>query len=147
MNVRQFMLDPITHAVKAMVEKGYPEDAIMSQLKIGEETLRAHLNHLYAAVFDIRSKNWANNKDHNLMYIKIQENYMNDRLRAVGHVFLNEVYDVLGVPRSAQGQLVGWFRAPYSHLIDFEIVDETSDDGFIISFNPDGVIYNKLSTF
>lgn len=147
MNVRRYMLDPITHAVKTMMEAGYSKEVMLGALKIDEKTLEVHLNYLYAKVFDISSKNWVNNEDHNKTFIKMQEQWLNDRLRAVGHVFLNEAYDALGVARSSQGQMVGWFRKPYSNFVEFDIVDTTSDDGFIISFNPDGVIYNRLPTF
>ena|SRR5690349_15727448 len=147
MDVRRFMLDPITHAVKAMVEHGYPSDAIMKQLKIGDETLKQHMGYLYARVFDIQCKHWMNNKQHNELFIKAQAAYFNDVLKARGHVFLNEVYDVFGMPRSTQGQLVGWFRAPYSNFFEIEIIDETADDGFLLGFNPDGVIHDRLPTF
>jgi hypothetical protein len=147
MDVRQFMLDPITHAVKTMMEAGYSKEIITGTLKIGDETFKRHLNYLYARVFDIASKNWMNNKEHNKTFIKVQEQWMNDRLQAIGYVFLNEVYDALGLPRSAQGQLVGWFRAPYSNVVEIDIVDDTQDGGFLLAFNPDGVIYNKLPTF
>jgi hypothetical protein len=142
-----FQLDPITKAVRTMMEAGYAKEVILGSLKIDENDLKKHLNYLYARVFDISCKNWMNHETQNLTFIRIQEQWMNDRLKAIGYLFLNEVYDALGLPRSAQGQLVGWFRAPYSNVVEIEIVDNTQDGGFILAFNPDGVIYNKLSTF
>lgn len=147
MPTREFFLNPITHAVKTMVEAGYAKEVIVGSLKLDDDELKQHLNYLYARTFDISCKNWMNNQQHNTTFIKIQEQWLNDRLRAVGYVFLNEVYDALGLPRSSQGQLVGWFREEGSNVIEFDIVDDTTDDGLIIAFNPDGMIYHKLPTF
>lgn len=144
---RRFVLDPITDAVKTMMEQGVSKETITAVLQISDTELQKQLNYLYSRTFDISNKNWVNNPEHNRMFIKIQQQYMNDRLRAVGHLFLNEVYDMLGFPRSAQGQLVGWFRKPYSNFIEIEFVDDAPDFGFVLMFNPDGVIYNQLPTF
>lgn len=147
MATRHFILDPITAAVKTMMENGVARHIITGTLNISDDTMNERLNDLYSRTFDITCKNWMNDDKYNKVFIQVQERYLNDRLKARGYVFLNEVYEALGLPRSAQGQLVGWFREPYSEDIRFEIVDDTSDGGFIIAFNPHGVIYHKLPTF
>lgn len=63
---------------------------------------------LYARFFDYHSPNWKKTPEYNLMFVYQQQQWANDRLRAYGHVFLNEVYDALGIKRSQLGQLVGW---------------------------------------
>lgn len=142
-----FKLHPTTQAVKTMMEQGLAKEVIVGVLKISDEELQKQLNYLYSRTFDISNMNWHNNPDYNQTFIKIQEQWMNDRLRAVGYLFLNEVYEALGFPRSAQGQLVGWFRKPYSNFVEIEIVDDAPDFGFVLMFNPDGIIYNQLTTF
>ena len=49
--------------------------------------------------------------EYNRIFIRAQVNYMNDRLRAVGHVFLNELNDALGLPRTKDGQIFGWVKS------------------------------------
>jgi hypothetical protein len=147
MPTREFFLDPITKAVKTMMEGGVSKEIITGTLRISDEDLHQHLNYLYARTFDIHCRNWHSNDEYNKTFIKAQEQYLNDKLRAHGYLFLNEVYEALGMPRSAQGQIVGWFWEPGSHPVEFDIVDKTVNGGFIIAFNPDGVIYNKLPTF
>lgn len=142
-----FQLHPTTQAVKTMMEQGLAKEVIVGVLKINDEELQKQLNYLYSRTFDISNKNWHNNPDYNKTFIKVQEQWMNDRLRAVGYLFLNDVYEALGFPRSAQGQLVGWFRKPYSNFVEIEFVDDAPDFGFVLMFNPDGVIYNQLPTF
>lgn len=62
----------------------------------------------YARFFDETSSLWSKTPEYNLMTLMAQQKYANDRLRAHGFVFLNEVYESLGLPRSQSGQVVGW---------------------------------------
>lgn len=62
----------------------------------------------HSRFFDELSSQWQRNNEHNRLFLSCQQNYFNDILQARGHLFLNEVYDNLGLPRSAAGQLVGW---------------------------------------
>lgn len=62
----------------------------------------------YARFFDECSPNWTKTPEYNLMFLRAQQDWANDRLRAYGHIFLNEVYDGLGLERSQAGQMVGW---------------------------------------
>lgn len=55
---------------------------------------------------------WTKDPEANLVYLRAQERWLNDRLKAVGHVFLNELYDALGLPRSSAGAIMGWVYDP-----------------------------------
>ena len=48
----------------------------------------------------ILNPHWESNNEYNLMFIKAQERYANDLLKAKKRVFLNEVYEMLGLPRT-----------------------------------------------
>lgn len=56
-------------------------------------------NSVYARFFDETNPNWEKNPDYNLMFLRAQENYANQRLRADGYLFLNDVYESLGIPK------------------------------------------------
>lgn len=62
----------------------------------------------YAVFFDEYSVYWRRNANENMYFLKLKENWLNDQLQARGHVFLNEVYDELGIPRTKAGAAVGW---------------------------------------
>lgn len=62
----------------------------------------------YARFFDECSRNWRKTPEYNLLFLRSQQQWANDRLHAFGHIFLNEVYDALGLERSQAGQAVGW---------------------------------------
>lgn len=112
---------------------------------------------IYARFFDPLSSSWSKDPEMNLFFLKAQQNYANDLLHSRGHVFLNEVYDMLGIPRSTAGAVVGWVRTKdgsTDNFITFGIFDgETQvlrdfvngrEGAILLDFNVDGVIYDKL---
>lgn len=62
----------------------------------------------YAKYFDPTSRNWTKEAEYNLIFLRAQELWANDRLRMYGYLFLNEVYDALDLERTQAGQIVGW---------------------------------------
>lgn len=112
---------------------------------------------IYARFFDQLCTPWSPDVEYNRLFLQCQQNYANDKLRARGHVFLNEVYDMLDIPRSKAGAVVGWVITKDSegdNYIDFGIFN--SDDplkrdfvngregAILLDFNVDGVIYDKI---
>lgn len=107
----------------------------------------------YAKIFDEANPNWRPNAEFNRLFIQCQQNYMNQRLQAYGYVFLNEVYEALGIEKSRQGQVVGWvlnsddgdsfidFHLFEAHQADFVNGQEPS---IILDFNVDGPILAQL---
>lgn len=116
-------------------------------------------NSVYARFFDETNPNWEKNPDYNLMFLRAQENYANQRLRADGYLFLNDVYESLGIPKCSIGQVVGWIYDPKDQNADchvsFGIYDlyraVTRDfvNGFepaiLLDFNVDGVMWDKIN--
>lgn len=112
---------------------------------------------IYARFFDPMSTKWSKEPEYNLLLLKCQQNYANDLLRARGHVFLNEVYDMIGVPRSKAGSVVGWILVGNvkENWVDFGIWDDDNnvrdfvngrEASILLDFNVDGVIYDKIDT-
>lgn len=54
---------------------------------------------------------------------------MNDKLRWQGHLFLNEVYDALGMPKTRLGAVMGWSRKadPDAIVLFSALQDETGE--------------------
>lgn len=106
----------------------------------------------HAQWFDEANRNWQNNPELNAYFIKCVQEYMNNRLQARGHVFLNEALDDLGLERTRAGQAVGWLlNDEGTNHIDFGMYEAINDDfnrgwekNLILDFNVDGVIWDKI---
>lgn len=112
----------------------------------------------YAKFFDASSEYYEKNPEYNLMFLKGRQNYANDLLKTRGHVFLNEVYDMLGIERTKAGQRVGWvydLDCPNGdNYIDFGIynVHRSANRDFVnglepvilLDFNVDGDIWETM---
>jgi len=101
----------------------------------------------YARIFSPSSLNFQTGKGLNLLLIASNLQYANDKLKFNGYLFLNEVYELFGMPRTAIGAIVGWFYNPDNsdgdNFVDFTY--EVLNNGHIlIDFNVDGVIVDKL---
>ena len=110
----------------------------------------------YARFFDDGNTGWTKDPEYNLMFLRRQQDYANEKLRARGYLFLNEVYDMLGIPRSEAGQVVGWIynesNPSGDNYVDFGIYRNTEGNrafvnGYertiLLDFNVDGLIYNN----
>jgi hypothetical protein len=105
----------------------------------------------YARFFDEYNKHWVKTAEYNSIFLRSQQNWANDRLQAYGYLFLNDVYEALGIERSQAGQSVGWLRNGNGDgFVDFGldvIYDETSraftngqEPSVLLDFNVDGPI-------
>ena len=110
----------------------------------------------YARFFDDGCSQWSKNSEYNLMFLRSQQNYYNDMLKSRGHVFLNEVYDALGIPRTQAGAIVGWMIGDRGdNHIDFGIFDGDRmkardfvngyERSILLDFNVDGVIFDLFT--
>lgn len=109
---------------------------------------------IYARFFDETSSSWRKEHSYNQFFLQSQQNYANDMLRARGHVFLNEIYDMLGLPRSKEGAVVGWVQGNGDDYVDFGIFEGDRESGMrfvngyersvLLDFNVDGIIYDKI---
>ena len=106
----------------------------------------------------IKNLNWEPNNEYNLMFLKAQQNHLNDMLRIKKRIFLNEVYEALGLPRTVAGQIVGWTynteKPTGDNYIDFGIYASDlnysdfiyGNDPILLDFNVDGPILNTIKT-
>ena len=112
-------------------------------------------NSVYARWFDESCGAWSPQPEYNMMFLRAQQSYHNNILQVRGHVFLNEVYDALGIPRTQAGQVVGWcLGAGGDDFVDFGIFDGDRvkardfvngyEQSILLDFNVDGVIHNLI---
>lgn len=88
--------------------------------------------------------------DYNYAFLTQKLNWMNDRLNAQGYVFLNDVYEELGFPRTKAGQAVGWVKGVngvdgyISFGEAFDYLAYRDGDPILLDFNVDGVIWDLI---
>lgn len=105
---------------------------------------------MYARFFDQLSPQWCKEAEYNLVFLRCQQQWANDMLKTRGHIFLNEVYDMLGIPRTKAGQVVGWVISKNGdNYIDFGIYESNvfvngREGAILLDFNVDGIIYDKI---
>ena len=140
---------------------GFEEREIVEETKTGPVTKRIKRvgiegASIYARYFDEGSPNWDKRSGYNLMFLRSIQAQMNNKLHAEGYVFLNEVYEALGIKRTSEGQQVGWVLdgGNSDNYIDFGCFDGSKQEfrdfvngwnsTILLDFNVDGVIYDKI---
>jgi hypothetical protein len=115
----------------------------------------------YAVLFDESSRFFTKQPGGNQLFIETRQSWANDKLRAHGHLFLNEVYDMLGVPRTKAGACVGWVyrrdNEPKNgdNYVSFGVFEGDPDlveafldgeykHGIWLDFNVDGMILDLI---
>ena len=136
----------------------FDEEGNETVVKETLKTMDPNLYSDYAKFFDEASPCWQNDPEYNLMFLKSQQQYANDLLRAKGRLFLNDVYDMLGIDKTKAGQVVGWVydeaNPSGDNFVDFGIYDMTKErvrafvNGYetniLLDFNVDGNIWDKM---
>lgn len=112
----------------------------------------------YARFFDDGCLGWEKDSEYNLTFLRQTQNWANERLKAKGYLYLNEVYEMLGIPQTKAGHEVGWVyneKHPVGdNFVDFGIYDLYNErtrafvNGYektiLLDFNVDGVISNLI---
>jgi len=113
----------------------------------------------YARFFDEGCNGWSKNPEGNLYFLRGQQAYANDMLRARGYLFLNDVYELLGIPKTKKGQCTGWIydyknENAGDNYVDFGIYNAYREcnrdfvNGYepviLLDFNVDGYILDDF---
>lgn len=86
---------------------------------------------LYSVVFCEGNTGWTKNAELNKVFLIQQQNWANDRLKLRGYLTLNEVYEMIGAPTTAYGQIAGWVYTEDcsigDNFVDFGIFDVNNE--------------------
>lgn len=109
----------------------------------------------YSRIFDEANVNWSKDPSMNKAFVQNAQDLANQKLRAQGYIFLNDVYKLLGFEPSSAGQLVGWvLNGDGDGFIDFNMYELNNpakvefingdERSIILDFNVDGVMYELI---
>lgn len=132
-----------------------PETGKEKKVKSTVEVAEADNNPFTIFFDETTSKAYEENDDYNRMTLRATQQWANDKLHADGYLFLNDVYDALGIRRTKTGQITGWVDKPDEEgrdgYVDFRIIEtnrETEDGGYkkawLLDFNVDGNILELI---
>ena len=125
---------------------------------------RSYAGSEYARFFAEGCKGWTKDAELNRFFLLQQQNGANEMLKSRGYLYLNDVYEMLGIPKTKEGHVVGWIYdendPDNDNFVDFGIYDvwtpneklnESRRDfvnGFerniLLDFNVRGNIYELL---
>lgn len=130
----------------------------VTTIKRTVEVSDPNMRSTYARFFDNGCKGWQKDAELNLYFLRCQQNQANDKLKADGYLFLNDVYEMLGIPKTKAGFVVGWIyneKNPVGdNFVDFGIYDTHNEkardfvNGYertiLLDFNVDGNILELM---
>lgn len=110
------------------------EEAIMDE-KGKEKTIKKNVNvaeailehNEFAKFFDPTSREWKDDPEYNLMFLRAVQEECQRILLSKGHLTLNEVYQMLDIEETKAGIIAGWVDDGLTH-VDFGIYDGTFTD-------------------
>ena len=116
----------------------------------------------YSKYFDESCRGWEKNSEMNLLYLRNKQAYWTNVLRTKGYVFLNDIYEDFGLPKTKAGQVVGWIYSGKGDnqegddYIDFGIYELNNErkrafvNGYersiLMDFNVQGNIHDKFQS-
>lgn len=139
---------------ETIVDEDGNEKTVKSTIKVVDSGMPSE----YARFFDDGCKGWEKDAEFNLMFLRQSQEQANKKFKRQGYLFLNDVYGMLGIPKTQAGQMVGWIydeeNPTGDNYIDFGMYDVHNEkardfvNGYertiLLDFNVDGIIYNKI---
>lgn len=112
----------------------------------------------YARFFDEYCTGWTKDPEANLKFLRLTQSYANTKLQKQGYLYLNDVYEMLGIQTTKAGHVVGWIydkeHPTGDNYVDFGIYDLHDENkrafvngyerSILLDFNVDGNIWEKM---
>lgn len=143
---------------KEVEETVVNEDGTEQVVKKTVDVANPDWNSIYARFFDESCKGWTKSAEDNLRFLKMVQAWANKKLQADGYLYLNDVYEALGIPKTKAGHVVGWIfdeaHPVGDNFVDFGIYDLYNEkardfvNGYerviLLDFNVDGNIWELM---
>lgn len=143
---------------EAIVDENGKTKKVKKTVTVADPTAATDWNQV---VLDSSYKWWQDNMDYNIMFLKSEQQYATDKLRATNHIFLNDIFERIEVPKRPEGQIAGWVWAPKDNevmgdgFVDFKINPTYRENPdypngvepiITLDFNCDGNIHNLMQS-
>lgn len=127
---------------KEIEETVVNEDGTESTVTKTVQVVEDYDNSDYAKFFDAASRNWTKNAEFNLKFLKKCQAMANDKLKADGYLYLNDVYKMLDIDTTEAGKVVGWVYDEENpigdNFVDFGIYNlyKEANRAFVNGYEP-----------
>ena len=117
------------------------------------------LTNPYARIFEEGASDaWQPSKGYNEMFLRQMENWCNEQLDIQGHLFVNDIYDGLRLPRTSAGAVAGYLKED-GVRVDFGIFKPSDkmnprvrafldpldpENNVVINLNVPGLIWDRI---
>ena len=112
----------------------------------------------YSVIYDDGCKGWTKDPEANKFFLVQCQNWANEKLKSQGYLFLNDVYEMIGIAKTKAGHVVGWVYDKDNEIGDnyvdfgmFDIYNEKAMDfingrerNIVLDFNVDGNVYDLV---
>lgn len=135
------------------------EDGTEQVVKRTVEVVEGPITSPYTVCFDETCTCWTKNAEDNKFFLLMMQNQANEKLKAEGFLFLNDVLKMIGARQTQAGQIVGWVydkdNCIGDNYVDFGIfnIHSEASRNFVnglersiwLEFNVDGNIQKLLA--
>lgn len=109
---------------ETVVDENGKEKKVKKTIQVLEESDAAQVSNPFAKFYDVGCNGWTKDPEQNLFFLIQQQNWANEKLKSQGYLFLNEVYESLGIPKTQIGQAYGWLLDGNGDgFVDFGLTD------------------------
>jgi hypothetical protein len=143
---------------KEIEETVVNEDGTETVVKTKVEMIEENYNDAFDRFYDDGCLGWDPDPQYSLMSLIKYQALANQKLQEQGYLFINEVYEMLGLPKCKQGQVVGWLYDKKNPIgdnrVDFGIYNLYKEKNrdfvngwekvILLTFNHDGDILSKM---
>lgn len=148
---------------KEIEERVVDENGNEKVVKKTVDVIDPNQHNANSIVYDNGNTGWSKDPAISKAFLIGQQAFLNQKLQRDRYLFLNDVYDALGAPRTPWGHKVGWIYDPNNcdhegdNYVDFGIFDANNEKArdfingrercVVLDFNVDGVIDDKIKVW
>ncbi len=128
-------------------QKVKDEDGKTKTVTTHKDILNGELGYSdYAVIYQEGCNGWSEDPEDSKIFLGRLEKVFTGKLRRNGYLFLNEVYDALGIKKTKAGQIVGWVYRPddptRDNYVSFKIFDVHSAAAgrFVNGYEPNVIL-------
>lgn len=120
-DVMNRQITPLDHRVLRVTDEWTDKEFYLA---FGFERIQIPETMYYSVNFDKNCQEWDKSPGYNQNFLFNQQAYASTMLKKHGHLFLNEVLDLLKLPRSKFGQTSGWSTDLMCEDVDFGFMNK-----------------------